>query len=165
MVEKEGKLIAVADMKDRSIKIVESLGRINLDNLMDEVAEAGAQTIWWSTLAAMAGKELNTAQLALERLKAEVGRSARVDANRRGDKITERGVEESVLTSLEVQKLQDHIVELQFNLSLLTDVKFAMNRKASTLESLAQLIVQEVNARKGPAKEGGAGSGNRRNPV
>ena len=71
MVEKEGKLIAVADMKDRSIKIVESLGRINLDNLMDEVAEAGAQTIWWSTLAAMAGKELNTAQLALERLKAD----------------------------------------------------------------------------------------------
>jgi hypothetical protein len=122
------------------------LGRIDLDRLPEEFADAGSDAIWWGELAAQAKRRAGELKVRLDILKAQLGSTARAQAIARAERPTDRAVEEVAIQQPEYWQAQTAWLEAQEHAEILESAKYALVRKQSALESLGNLVVQELQA-------------------
>lgn len=138
------------DFGDRKAEVSDSLGRIDLENLHDEVQDAGAQVIFYGGLHARAKRRASDAETLKDVTWSRLAKQEREKALLRNTKLTDRAVEELVQTLPEYQAAVQHWLDATEQADLLENVKFTLARKQSTLEAMMPLLLQEVAARRGP---------------
>src|SRR3990167_8523625 len=125
---------------------LQALGRLNLDNLREEISQVGAEAIWWAVLSAQARRAENDEKLNLDILKAQLAKDYRTQAVARGERATDASTQEAVLIDPRHQDAARRYLNAQESANILESVKFTLARKQSTLEALAGLVVQEIKA-------------------
>jgi hypothetical protein len=139
------------DFGGQKAEVSDALGRIDLDNLRDEVQDAGAQVIYYGGLHARAKRRASEAETLRDVTWSRLAKEARDNAFKRNDKLTDKAVGEFVQTHAEYQAAVQHWLDTTEQADLLENVKFTLARKQSTLEAIASLLIQEEFARRGPA--------------
>jgi len=142
--------VAVVQLGGRSFNIARTLGEINLDNLIGEVQSVGGEAIWWGILSAQASTEAARVGLALDVVKAVASRRIRSQAIQAGEKLTEKGLEELLALDLTMQEAQEARLTAEEKSNIFRSVRFAVDQKARTLETLASQIGQEHRASQPP---------------
>jgi len=138
------------NLGDRAVEITESLGRIDLDNLRDEVQDAGALSVFYGSLHARAKRRASEAELTRDTVAAELRKRLRGAAFGRGEKVTETALADLAETHQDYQEAAKRHLKLQEQADILEGVKFTIARKQSTCEALVSLLVQEELARREP---------------
>jgi hypothetical protein len=131
------------DLGDRKVRIAESFGRIDLENLAGEIEESGAYCVFYAMLAARAHRREGDAKRALDVKMATLARRTRADAIVRGEKTTENAVTESVQVHPEYEQAYQDWLQARENYELVESVKFSLARKQDTCKELVALLLQE----------------------
>lgn len=131
----------------RTTEVVESLGRLDLDNLVGESTEIGAESIWFGEVAARAKKAARDLRMALEVARANAGKHARLDLVGRGERVTDAHVKE--LTDTHPSVLTAHAAwsQAEYEADLAESAKYAIARKHDHVKELTGLLTQEMGAR------------------
>ena len=145
-----GKPLATIRAGDRELQIVDSLGRIDLDNLRDEIQSTGPEAIWFGILTGEAKRRAGRAKLFLEQTEARLGKQARQDALARAVKTTNDAVREEVVLHPEYGAAYEQWVDAEADAQIVESAKYAVARKQSTLEQLVGLLMAEEGARRDP---------------
>jgi len=135
-------------LRERSLEITRQLGRINTDNLKEEVEDSGADSIFWGVQAAHASADAEKAKLRVEVVKAEIGKQRRQQNTLGGAKSTERSIEEDIILDERYQAAMAAQIDAFERAGVLNSVRFAVDRKQKTLESLSNLLTLELMARR-----------------
>lgn len=140
-----GEPIATFHATGRAISIAESLGKIDLDNLREEVAETGSEAVWYGVLAAQTRRVANLAKLELEILQAQLGKETRQGMANRGlqagrGEFTADGVRDLVTTDPRYRAAYEAYLTAEEHASIVESAKFAVVQKTKTLESLVPLL-------------------------
>ena len=130
----------------RAIKITESLGRLDLDNLKGEIREIGSTAVWWGILTANAKRRANDTKLSVEIIKAQLGREKRQSFEARGIKITERAIEEEMVLDPRYREVMEAYHQAQETADTVESTKYAIVGKSQNLAALAPMIAQEARA-------------------
>ena len=110
--------------------------RVNMGNLSEEFAEHADKFAWYATAYELAlDAELNL-KAKLERLYAQVDYIVREEARQAGVKMTEKKVENSVITKPEYVSLQTQYLESKRNAGLLKSARDAMVHRKDMLIQL-----------------------------
>jgi hypothetical protein len=135
----------------RALELTRTVGRIDLDNLSEEVAGVGAEVIWWGMLAAEAAADVDTAKLRVETVRAQSARAYRdrMALNSATTRVTEAMVTEELALTPAVYDAEQALTQATENAGVLRAVHFALGGKQRTLESLAGLVGQTLRARDG----------------
>jgi hypothetical protein len=142
--------VAQAHLDDRTIQILASIGRIDTENLKQEVEEVGASAIWWGLLTAEAKRQSGLAFMQEDLTKARLNKTVRDDAMAKGDKPTVDQVAAMIQAHPEMQAARLHALNGEATASMIESVKYALVQKSKTLEALAGMIVEELRARQDP---------------
>jgi hypothetical protein len=137
----------VIDLGDRVVQLVASLGRINTENLKQEVEEVGATAVWWGLLNAEAQRQAGLAKLDEELTEARLNKTVREEAIARGEKPTVDQVAAMIQVHAETQAARLATLNAEANASMIESVKYAVVQKSKTLEALASMITEELRAR------------------
>jgi len=143
-------LIARVDVGNRTIDLVGSLGRIDLDNLAEETQTTGMVALWWGDFAARAKKRASTFELRKDVVWAQLSMEKRQDLLQRAEKSTEDLVRSMITTDLRYQQAYTEWLQAVEDADKIESAKFTIARKQSTLEALAPLLFQEHAARRPP---------------
>lgn len=150
MPKPETRVLARVRAGDREIEMVSSLGRIDLDNLRNEIEETGAEAVWWGILAGEAKRKAGQAKLFLEQTEARLGKEARTLALQRAVKTTNDAVREEIVLHPDYGAAYKQWVDAEADASMVDSAKFTIARKQSTLEQLTGLLFAEEGARRDP---------------
>jgi hypothetical protein len=135
----------------RAAQIMESLGRLDLDNLKSETEETGAESIWFGEVAAKAKKVARDLKLAYDVARAraaeDVRRSAAPGGLRSGERITDSLIKEGADLNPLVHKAHAAWSQAEYEADLAESAKFALARKHEHLQHLTGLLSAELNAR------------------
>jgi hypothetical protein len=142
---------AQAHLDDRTVQIIASLGRIDTENLRQEVEEVGASAVWWGVLTAEARRQAGLATMQEDLAKANLNKSLREEAVGRGEKPTVDQIAAAILAHKDTQAARLATLNAEANASMIESVKYAIVQKSKTLEALAGLIVEELRARQDPS--------------
>lgn len=142
------------DLGDRTVQVVDGLGRIDMDNLREETEEAGAQCLWFGTLHARAKKRADAAKLARDVQAATIAKQVRAVAIGRAERPTDKTVADAVLLHPDYQRAAHVYLDAQEQADVLENVKFTLARKQDTCRALAAITADEHFARQGP-RDGG----------
>lgn len=146
----ESHLIANVDVGNRTIELVDGLGRIDLDNMAEETQETGAVALWWGDFAARAKKRAGQFGLRKDVVRAQLSMEKRQELVQRGEKITEGLVDSMITTDLRYQQAYNEWLQAVEDADKIESAKFTIARKQSTLQALAPLLFQEHAARRPP---------------
>lgn len=139
------------NLGDRAVAIVDSLGRIDLDNLRREVEEAGANSLWWGVLTAQARRRAGEAKLALEIEEGRLYAEHQQAAANRGEKLTVDAIRSLVRLDPRYREAATlHLTAVE-SAEAVESAKYALVEKARTLQALAGLVMQEEWARRAGA--------------
>jgi hypothetical protein len=130
----------------RAVEIANSLGRINLDNLRDEIQETGAEAMWFGTLSAQARRVANEAKLDLDIFTAQLDQEYRRQSEARAVKATEDNIKSQVKLDPRYRTKYVEYLQAEEKASVVESAKFTIARKQSTLENLVGLLIAEEAA-------------------
>lgn len=148
------------DLGDRSVQVADGLGRLDMDNLLEETEEAGAQCIWFGTLHARARRHAGELRLQRDVQAATLARDYRAGAVQRAEKPpTDKAVADYVLLNPDYQRAYRAHLDAEEKADVLENVKFTLARKQETCRAMAGLITAEHFARRGPDALPRPGSG------
>jgi hypothetical protein len=146
----DDRTIANLDIGDRTVNLVESLARIDLDNLSRETEEIGVTALWWGHLAAQARRRANELEFVRDHIKAELGKEARIKLKQMGERVTEDGVKEIVMLDPRYKVAFDRHLDAEAAANTIDSAKFTIARKQSHMEALTPLLLAEHNANQAP---------------
>lgn len=125
--------------------IVQSLGRINYDDLRGESERTGGEVVWYGVLAAAAKRRASQAELAVKIMEARLARKYRSSQRQMGEKGTNDEVKELVRTDPEYLQFHEQWFAMEEQASVLESCKFALVQKQKDLNSIttAQVLQAE----------------------
>src|SRR5229473_1884121 len=129
--------IAQVDIGTRTINMVESLGRIDMDNLREEIEETGAIALWWGDYSARARRLANDLKFQSEIVHAEVAQMVRREMVKKGERVTEDQVKEQCRLDTTYQAAYRAYLDAEADAEKIESAKFTIARKQSTCEALA----------------------------
>ncbi len=132
----------------RDAEIVESLGRLDLDNVKGETEETGAEALWFGEVAARAKKTARDLRLAYDVTRARAANEARLNFNAKGERYTVDQVKEAVDLHEKVQRAFAAWSDAEYQADLAESAKFTLARKHEHLQHLSGLLNQELLARR-----------------
>lgn len=133
----------------RSIELTKQIGRIDLDNLANEVSEVGADVVWWGMLANEAATDVEAAKLHVETVKAQQGKTyrERMSVMNPSTRVTEAMVTEHLALDATVQSAQALYLDAFERAGIMRSTHFALAGKQRILENMAGRIGQDLYAR------------------
>ena len=157
MRRERGDALARVLVNGQAADLVESLGRINLDNLTEEVQETGAEQIWWGIMAARAERQAAQADFDTKTLRAEKRRQYRADAVNRGEQpgrggFTNDAIDDAVQLDPAYQSAARKALEAREAAEMVQSAKYAIIQKNDNIGNLAPLLSQERYARAEPPR-------------
>jgi hypothetical protein len=147
-VKGERRLISQIDIGDRTVHLVESLARIDLDNLHEEVETTGEVALWWGNFSAQAKRRAADFKLALEILEAQLSLEKRQQILKQGEKITEDFVKNLLRTDPRYAEASRAYLDAQEAADKIESAKFTIARKQENLSALTPLLFPEEGARR-----------------
>jgi hypothetical protein len=152
--DKGEKLVQVM-VESRSYELVDSLGKINLDNLSEEISETGAEQIWWGILSAQARKRSRIAEFNAKQVRARRRRHFRKEATDRGETpgrglFTNDAIDDAVNLDAEYIKALHDEFDAEEAANVVESAKFTIIRKNENLGHLAGVVAQELAAKREP---------------
>lgn len=153
----KGRVFATINHGPQAVEVAESLGRINLDNLREEMEVVNAESVWWGTVHASAKRRSNEAKAHMEVVRAQLRNLIRQTAaagqipgsKERGPTVD--AVNDGVILHPDFQAAQQAYFVAEEQSDVAETAKFALVRKSEQLTSLAVLVVQEEMARRFPS--------------
>lgn len=132
-----------ADLGDRVIQVTQSLGRIDLDNLGEEIEESGAWATFYGMMSARATRRADTAEALKDEMFARAKLRAREDAQRRSVRLTDEQAKELASVDADYLAAQKEWIARKEAAKLVESTMFTLGRKQATCQELVRLLTEE----------------------
>jgi hypothetical protein len=127
----------------KNLEVLDTLGRIDFDDLAGEIARTGGEAIFWGIASADAKARANQADLKAKVTRVQVSQRFRKLARELGEKSTEGSIGESTTLDPEVTETEQAAIEAERVAGLIQAVLFAIVQKSKTLGELAGVVRDE----------------------
>lgn len=153
-IDGDGNIVKVVEVGARGpVEITQAIGALDMDNLSGETATAGGLAVYFGVLYAEALAQQRRAKMSVEITKATIGKRLRAAAVRDAQKVTERAIEEEILTSSEYQRAESAHIDAEEMANILRGVQTASEQKHKIVTALGLQVGRELDARRGPARQ------------
>ncbi len=152
-----GRVFTTIAHQAQAVEVTESLGRISMDNLREEVENTGAEAVWWGQIAASARHAADQARAHMEVVRAQLRNAVRQAAmagypgptGRRDPSTTVDAINDGVVLHPDFQAAQAAYFAAEEKAMIAESVKYAVVQKGQHLANhLGHLVVQEELARR-----------------
>ncbi len=126
-------------------QLIEELGRVDANNLVNELAEHAAKYGWFAVLYEKAKAKEDRLKYDLKVLEAQLDKKYRGS----GDKVTERMLEKLVQDDMKYQLAYDDYLKAKEESGILGAVVSALSQKKDLLISYVGLAKEELKAKTG----------------